>query len=43
MRSNAEIDAHDIVKILNNEKDTVRNNLGLLSVLPTIQNQDVEN
>jgi signal transduction histidine kinase len=43
MRSNAEIEAHDIANILNNKIDAVRNNLGLLSGLPTIQNQDVEN
>jgi signal transduction histidine kinase len=42
MRSNAEIEAHDIANILNNKIDAVRNNLGLLSGLPTIQNQDVE-
>ena len=42
MRSNAEIQAHDIANILNNKIDAVRNNLGLLSGLPTIQNQDVE-
>ena len=36
MRSIAEIEAHDIAKILNNKKDTVRNNLGLLAGLPTI-------
>jgi signal transduction histidine kinase len=42
MRSNAEIEAHDIAIILNNKIDAVRNNLGLLSGLPTIQNQDVE-
>jgi signal transduction histidine kinase len=42
MRSNAEIEAHDIANILNNKVDAVRNNLVLLSGLPTIQNQDVE-
>ena len=42
MRSNAEIEAHDIANILNNKIDAVRNNLGLLSGLPTIQNQDVK-
>jgi signal transduction histidine kinase len=42
MRSNAEIEAHDIANILNNKIDAVRTNLGLLSGLPTIQNQDVE-
>ena len=42
MRSNAEIEAHDIANILNNKVDAVRNNLLLLSGLPTIQNQDVE-
>ena len=42
MRSNAEIEAHDIANILNNKIDAVRNNLVLLSVISNIQNQDVE-
>src|ERR671921_1227986 len=42
VRSNAEIQAHDIAKNLNNNIEAVRSNLALLSSIPTIQNQDLE-
>jgi signal transduction histidine kinase len=42
IRSNAEIQAHDIVNNLKNKMGTVYSNLLLLSRIPTIQNQDLE-
>lgn len=42
IRSNAEIEAHDIANNLNNKIDAVRSNLELLSNIPNVQNQDVE-
>jgi signal transduction histidine kinase len=42
VRSNAEIQAHDIARNLNNYIEAVRSNLALLSNIPTIQNQDIE-
>ena len=42
IRSNAEIEAHDIANILNNKIDAVSNNLAILSGVPAIQNQDIE-
>jgi hypothetical protein len=42
IRSNAEIQAHDIVNNLKNKMGTVYSNLRLLSRIPTIQNQDLE-
>ena len=43
VRSNAEIQAHDIARNLNNYIEAVRSNLALLSNIPAIQNQDLEN
>jgi signal transduction histidine kinase len=42
VRSNAEIQAHDIAKNLNNNIEAVSSNLALLSSIPAIQNQDLE-
>jgi signal transduction histidine kinase len=42
VRSNAEIQAHDIAKNLGNYIEAVRSNLALLSSIPAIQNQDLE-
>ena len=42
IRSNAEIQAHDIVNNLKNKMGTVYSNLLLLSRIPTIQNQNLE-
>jgi signal transduction histidine kinase len=42
VRSNAEIQAHDIAKNLNNNIQAVSSNLALLSSIPAIQNQDLE-
>ena len=42
VRSNAEIQAHDIARNLNNYIEAVRSNLALLSNIPAIQNQDLE-
>jgi signal transduction histidine kinase len=42
IRSNAEIEAHDIANNLKNKIDAIRSNLALLSSVPAIQNQDVE-
>jgi signal transduction histidine kinase len=42
VRSNAEIQAHDIARNLNNNIEAVRSNLALLSSIPAIQNQDLE-
>ena len=42
IRSNAEIQAHDIVNNLKNKMGTVYSNLLLLSRIPTIQTQDLE-
>ena len=42
IRSNAEIEAHDIANNLNNKLDAVRSNLAILSNTSTVQNQDVE-
>jgi len=42
IRSNAEIEAHDIANNLNNKLDAVRTNLAMLSNTSTVQNQDVE-
>ncbi len=42
IRSNAEIQAHDIANNLKNKLDGVRSNLILLSHIPAVQNQDVE-
>jgi signal transduction histidine kinase len=41
-KSNAEIQAHDIARNLNNNIEAVRSTLALLSSIPVIQNQDVE-
>ena len=41
-RSNAEIQAHDIAKNLENNTAAVHSNLALLSNIPAIQNQDLE-
>ena len=43
IRSNAEIEAHDIANNLKNKIGAVRSNLALLSTIPSIQNQDIEN
>jgi signal transduction histidine kinase len=43
VRSNAEIEAHDIANNLKNKIGAVRSNLALLSTIPAIQNQDIEN
>jgi signal transduction histidine kinase len=42
VRSNAEIQAHDIARNLNSNIEAVRSNLALLSSIPAIQNQDLE-
>jgi signal transduction histidine kinase len=42
IRSNAEIEAHDIANNLKNKIDAVRSNIALLSTMPSIQNQDVD-
>ena len=42
VRSNAEIQAHDISKNLNNNIEAVSSNLALLSSIPAIQNQVLE-
>jgi signal transduction histidine kinase len=42
VRSNAEVQAHDIAKNLNNNIQAVSSNLALLSSIPAIQNQDLE-
>ncbi|MDQ3851273.1 MAG: sensor histidine kinase [Thermoproteota archaeon] len=42
VRSNAEIQAHDIARNLNSNIETVRSTLALLSSIPVIQNQDLE-
>jgi hypothetical protein len=42
IRSNAEIQAHDIANSLKNKIDAVLSNLALLSTIPAIQNQDIE-
>jgi signal transduction histidine kinase len=42
IRSNAEIQAHDIAKNLINNIEAVRSNLALLSSIPAIQNQHIE-
>jgi signal transduction histidine kinase len=42
IRSNAEIQAHDIANNLKNKLDAVGSNLVLLSSIPAIQNQDIE-
>jgi signal transduction histidine kinase len=42
VRSNTEIQAHDIANNLNNNIEAVRSNLALLSTIPAIQNQDIE-
>jgi hypothetical protein len=42
LRSNAEIQAHDIARNLKNNIETVSSNLALLSNIPAIQNEDLE-
>ena len=42
VRSNAEIQAHDIANNLKNKMGAVNSNLVLLSSVPAIQNQDLE-
>jgi signal transduction histidine kinase len=42
VRSNAEIQAHDIAKNLSNNIEAVSSNLAILSSIPAIQNQDLE-
>jgi signal transduction histidine kinase len=42
IRSNVEIQAHDIARNLINNIEAVRSNLALLSSVPAIQNQDIE-
>jgi hypothetical protein len=42
IRSNAEIQAHDIANNFKNSIEAVRSNLALLSTIPVIQNQDLE-
>jgi signal transduction histidine kinase len=42
IRSNAEIEAHDIANNLKNKIGAVRSNLALLSTIPAIQNQNIE-
>ena len=42
VRSNAEIQAHDIARNLNNNIEAVRSTLALLSSIPVIQNEDLE-
>jgi signal transduction histidine kinase len=42
VRSNVEIQAHDIARNLINNIEAVRSNLALLSSVPAIQNQDIE-
>ena len=42
IRSNAEIQAHDIANNLKNKMGAVNSNLVLLSSVPAIQNQDLE-
>lgn len=42
IRSNAEIQAHDIANNFENSIEAVRSNLALLSGIPVIQNQDLE-
>jgi signal transduction histidine kinase len=42
IRSNAEIQAHDIARNLNNNIEAVRSTLALLSSIPVIQNEDLE-
>jgi hypothetical protein len=42
VRSNAEIQAHDIARNLKNNIEAVHSNLALLSNIPAIQSQDLE-
>jgi signal transduction histidine kinase len=42
IRSNAEIEAHDIANNLKNKIGAVRSNLALLSTVPAIQSQNIE-
>ena len=42
LRSNAEIQAHDIARNLKNNIESVHSNLALLSNIPAIQNKDLE-